>query len=1549
MTGCGHSQTSRISPDAACDSSLFEEPPERVLDSDAPSRSVAFLEAPSVLPDLGRLNKDSFIDPLRLINSLCNVVLSSHTGLTSFIRSALGPVVTCKVQLDASSSSLWPVPPPRFCWTASARLGPKRRRRKRFYEMKHRLVQLIISALNWAELGHPSVAPERASVGAVISPSQHAVIERVESLVTHFLHVGHFTRDDLGRSFEKFQDLIRCCEELPFVSSDLGFEDLDSFLSFLHSDLDPYGSHFSRKPTCSTHGSSTAQDDRSVLGKMDSKLASSTGSKPVVADRVKWNNPPSFHAEHYLDNELCRCAFLDPEVLRKPVETWPRAQPARVHCSQDELFRLARRWDELGACKLFRTSDVNWDECVGLFCVPKDSDFDRLIVNPVTVNSRMHSLSDATRTLAPGAMLCLLSLETDQVFRFSADDLTDYYYTFVVSDSRAKRNTIRMKFQGEQFKGFRCYRPELAGHEVQIALATLAMGDNLAVEIAQSAHRSVLQQLVGSMLPGEVMQYRHPCPRTDFVELLAIDDHIGLQKLPRSDFVKAPRLRDTEVFEAASKAYARVGLIQQPKKQKRDLLEGTLLGADFNGDVGRVCAPRSRVSILMLISVCIAQRGTCTPAILMKLMGCWVSVLMFRRALFAVVNTLFQESQGLSPHDIFKLSSRARNELLMLAILAPTAQSDLRATYCPKIFCMDASPTGGAVCSAEIGSEACRELWRHTEQRGYYTKLLSPASSLLAEKGITPLTSEGLAPEPLIVHQAEPFIPTIPQSLDEGYLFDVIELFRGVGNWTQIHLDRGLVAHDGIDIDGRRLRCGDLASRSTCRELVALALRKVVREWHAGLPCVSFGTLRRPQVRSLACPFGFDPTEPFTAYHNMLAQRTAFILTIAVMLGQFISVEQPLNSRLFRLHCFKTLIGLGCIISKFASCAFGSAFQKPQKWLHNKPWLVNLECKCNCPLKGKHFVAQGSFTADAIDQFDKLCRPSAVAVYGRLPQVGETVAHFSAAYPVQLMHQMASGSLAAKQGRVGKIPLRCRIETLKEVGLDESVVPFDATPETPFPARPWHEDPEWINDLCESLPFREVFRFKFRQPGHINVNETRTYKSWIKSLSKSHPNSRVVGLLDSRVTLGAAAKGRSSSYSISRVLGGSIAYIIGSGIYPGGLHCYSAANRADGPSRNRPVPPPSKEIPGWFEALCRGDPRHFDAVVAASRIQKLPGRWLRLLLLLGGDIERNPGPSKLLGRGKLDMSVGFRAETAVRMSKCLQAFSAWISSGAQLPWEKVCSDPEALSWALRAYGMHCFEIGLPRYMYTYAITACQDRFPACKPHLGPAWQVDRKWQVHEPGQCRSILPAIAIRACACLACLWRWFSWMGCMLLGFAAMLHPAEIVALRRKDLIFPSDVAFDCSSLFIHIRDPQTARFARRQHGRIDDCEIISISEALFWHLALNQKLFVGSLASFRKQWDCVLGRLGIPHKQLQRGATPGSLRGSGATYLYTHSEDVNWVAWRGRWSRVRTLEYYLQEVSAQLLVHELQPAAKARVLALSEVSFTVIAASLNLRCRN
>ena len=918
-----------------------------------------------------------------------------------------------------------------------------------------------------------------------------------------------------------------------------------------------------------------------------------------------------------------------------------------MHCSKSEFLELVHRWDKLGACRLIRADEKDLDEAVGIFCVAKDSSHDRLIINPKTINSRMWTISDYTRELAPGCLLGLLRLWPHEIYRFSADDLSDFYYTFRVPQKRSSRNAFRMVFKSSELSHLQCYSPDLDGHDILVCLATLAMGDNLAVEVAQQAHTNVLRQLCGSMVPTEVLRYRCPIPRTEFVELLAIDDHIGIQRVDTRIHSLETPLRDSHVFSAAEKAYQHVGLVQHPRKRKRNQTQGALLGADFDGKAGRVMAPRCRIMVLSLISMSISLRGTITQKLLSVLLGCWIHVLMFPRSLFALVDQLFKETSPGSPDAIFCLSSAARAELQLLATVGMLAQSDLRVEHSPFIYCTDASPYGASVIRAHIGKVAAEEIWRHTEQKGFHTKLQSPVAEILKEYDLDDPTSEECLVDP------QSFVPevvhSIPQPLSEGFVFDCIEIFRGAGNWSLEHERRGLKVHPGIENSGRTLRVADMSDGAITRELISLALRRVVLDWHAGVPCLSFATLRRPQVRSKARPDGFDPSDPFTAFHNMLARRTAFVLVIAVLSGLFVSAEQPGSSRMFLLHCYRVLVSLGCVISHFSFCNFGSGFQKASKWLHNKPWLLPMEGKCSCPYKGSHFVIQGSFTPSLIEDFESRCRPSCEHVYGRRPQAGEVISAFSASYPRRLVDRMASGLLAAKQGNIGKIPHEVHLRTLQELGLETSQDYFTIPTDPEFALRVPHEDPEWIGELCDSLPFRECFRYKFRRAGHINVNESRTYKSFIKSISKSEPNSRVAAILDSRVTIGAAAKGRSAA--ISRVLKGCVGYQILGNIYPGLLHCSSGKNRSDGPSRDRPIEPPTKELPRWLLELQSGHTQPFDFVVASARYGRVAARWLRILLLLGGDIERNPGPA--VGRGPLDLSVGFAAATSDRMRKCL--------------------------------------------------------------------------------------------------------------------------------------------------------------------------------------------------------------------------------------------------------------------------------------------------------
>lgn len=378
----------------------------------------------------------------------------------------------------------------------------------------------------------------------------------------------------------------------------------------------------------------------------------------------------------------------------------------------------------------------------------------------------------------------------------------------------------------------------------------------------------------------------------------------------------------------------------------------------------------------------------------------------------------------------------------------------------------------------------------------------------------------------------------------------------------------------------------------------------------------------------------------------------------------------------FFLNCFKQLVSRGCVISHFCFCSYGSALKKPSKWLHNQPWLVPLETKCTCPYKNNHFVAQGNFTSQSMSDFDARCRPNAISVYGRLPEVGESVASYSAAYPFELVTRMASGAVSAFRSQAPALPLETWKRSLNEVGVDFPLVSFAETEHALYPPRPWHEGPEWISEICNSLKFTEVFRYKFQRSGHINVNEARVYKSWIKAMAKSHPRSRFVGLLDSRVTIGATAKGRSSSYAISRILQGSLAYILGSGLYPGCLHCASGDNRSDGPSSE----PASRAIPAWLKELIDGDPGKFDKVVQSSKISRNPARWLRFLLTLCGDIHPHPGPRAR--RGPMDLSVGFVKETSSRMQRCVDAFQLWCTEWLRIIFSSLLQDMSLMAQSL---------------------------------------------------------------------------------------------------------------------------------------------------------------------------------------------------------------------------------------------------------------------------
>lgn len=129
------------------------------------------------------------------------------------------------------------------------------------------------------------------------------------------------------------------------------------------------------------------------------------------------------------------------------------------------------------------------------------------------------------------------------------------------------------------------------------------------------------------------------------------------------------------------------------------------------------------------------------------------------------------------------------------------------------------------------------------------------------------------------------------------------------------------------------------------------------------------------------------------------------------------------------------------------------------------------------------------------------------------------------------------------------------------------------------------------------------------------------------------------------------------------------------------------------------------------------------------------------------------------------------------MGKSLEAFTAWLETEYHLPIALVLGSAESAAVALRAYGLHLYEAGLPRYLLVYAITAVQDLRPQFRGSLTPAWQIDKKWQLAEPGSCRPVISLPILQAAVAVALLWGWGDWAAITLIGFLCMLHPSEFI----------------------------------------------------------------------------------------------------------------------------------------------------------------------------
>lgn len=249
-----------------------------------------------------------------------------------------------------------------------------------------------------------------------MSQQQLDMLDYLETLVDYFLRAGGVTTERLGRAGEKFSKLTKCAFNLRHQDLPVEFEDVHSFLEVLQKSFDGYGNP-KRKPKTSPDEMSPGLFEKDcaevALEPLVRLPMQTTSTLPVRSERIKWKLAPTFDPSPFLSDPVVRAAFKQPDVLRRPKLQWPSLPKAIVHAARSDILELAEKWDSLEACHVVPCSQVREVETVGMFCVPKDADWDRLILNPTVINSR------------------------DEKLLISSDDLCEFYHTFKVSSARA--------------------------------------------------------------------------------------------------------------------------------------------------------------------------------------------------------------------------------------------------------------------------------------------------------------------------------------------------------------------------------------------------------------------------------------------------------------------------------------------------------------------------------------------------------------------------------------------------------------------------------------------------------------------------------------------------------------------------------------------------------------------------------------------------------------------------------------------------------------------------------------------------------------------------------------------------------------------------------------------------------------------------------------------------------------------------------------------------------------------------------------------------------
>ena len=292
----------------------------------------------------------------------------------------------------------------------------------------------------------------------------------------------------------------------------------------------------------------------------------------------------------------------------------------------------------------------------------------------------------------------------------------------------------------------------------------------------------------------------------------------------------------------------------------------------------------------------------------------------------------------------------------------------------------------------------------------------------------------------------------------------------------------------------------------------------------------------------------------------------------------------------------------------------------------------------------------------------------------------------------------------------------------------------------------------------------------------------------------------------------------------------------------------------------------------------------------------------------------------------------------------LARLKTWCAVQGEEQPETFCNDAFQMADLLVRHVQYLYENQFGVSAARQCILAVQTKYRHLRGKLTKSWDSVKSWEMIAPISLRVPVPFMILDAMFATALL-RGFHATGtaardyisfavCLLLGFHSLLRPGELAILTPRKIALPDARLHTLvTSGLVTITNGKNRRvFGRVQIASLCDSRCIAWLSWLMAGMDLDARLLPGGDGKFRSIFAQIVKDLDIQ----DMGLTPASLRAGGAThYLSTGILDLGQLKFRGRWAALSTLEHYVQECTATLVMLRLADSTLDRLESLIRFS--------------